>query len=381
MDIVFAGTLGRFPIGGHAWIDMQYLLGLRKLGHRVCYLEECGEESWVYNWDTEELTTDLDYPASYVRACLDSIGWDGLWIYRAGETSAGMSVGDFLDVCSNADLLIVRGAPIDLWRQEYLMPRRRAFLDVDPGFTQIKLARGDRSLTETVDRCDALFTIGQRVGAPDCAIPTVGRRWHKTVSPVSLRDWPFAEPSSATHFTSIMQWRSYSEANHDGVSYGNKDKEFPKFVHLPRLTSQPLRIALTGAPPDQLSDCGWDIVPGWVASRTPSSYQQFIQASRAEFGVAKHGYVAMRGGWFSDRSVCYLASGRPVLVQETGVSRWLQTGEGVVTFHDLDDALSGIDRINADYERHRRTARRLAEEYFATEVVLPPLLDAAMGED
>jgi hypothetical protein len=377
MNVVFAGAIGRLPLGGHAWIDMQYLLGLRALGHEVFYLEECGEESWVYNWDTEEVTTDLDYPASYVRDCLEPCGLHDRWIYRAGERSVGLGVDAFRSVCSEADLLIVRGAPIELWRPEYTWPRHRIYIDVDPGFTQIKLANGDPALSETVDRCQMLFTIGQRIGEADCAIPPVGRHWHKTVSPISLCDWPVAEHAPATHFSSIMQWRSYREVTYEGARYGNKDKEFPKFVDLPRLTSQPFRLALTGAPPGMLAEAGWEVVPGWIASRTPELYQRFIQNSRAEFALAKHGYVAMRGGWFSDRSVCYLASGRPVLAQDTGLDGWLPTGDGLLTFRDRTEALAGVEMINADYERHRKAARRLAEEFFAAEKVLAPLLETA----
>jgi hypothetical protein len=140
-----------------------------------------------------------------------------------------------------------------------------------------------------------------------------------------------------------------------------------------------MQLALTGSAPEKFVEHGWEVLPGWVPSRTPCSYRSFIQESRAEFGVAKHGYVKMRGGWFSDRSVCYLASGRPVLVQDTGLDDWLPTGEGVVTFRDLPGAVAGIDKINADYERHRRAARRVAEEYFAPERVLQPLLEAAMA--
>jgi hypothetical protein len=176
-----------------------------------------------------------------------------------------------------------------------------------------------------------------------------------------------------------MQWRGFRDVVHNGVLYGQKDREFPRFAELPRHTPQPFRVALTGAPPEDLARHGWEVVPGWVPSRTPWSYRAFIRESRAEFGVAKHGYVRMRGGWFSDRSVCYLASGRPVLVQDTGLDDWLPTGKGVVTFDDVPGAVRGVEAINADYEGHRRAARRIAEEYFAAERVLPPLLDAATG--
>src|SRR5262245_2692404 len=227
MLIIFAGAIGRLPFGGHAWVDMQYLLGLRALGHEVYYLEECGEGSWVHNWEMEELTTDLDYPASYVRDCLEPHGFGDRWIYRAGDEWRGMEVDAFLDLSARADLLMIRGVSMDLWRPEYDRPRVRAFLDVDPGFTQMKAVNGHGARRKTLDRCQSTFTIGQRVGEIGCSVPLVGRYWHKTVSPVFLPAWPFAENPGSTHFTSFMQWRSYQEVFHDGDSYGNKDREFP----------------------------------------------------------------------------------------------------------------------------------------------------------
>lgn len=147
---------------------------------------------------------------------------------------------------------------------------------------------------------------------------------------------------------------------------------------MPRQTDQRFRLALTGRSPRNLARYGWEVVPGWVLSRTPESYRAFVQESRAEFGVAKHGYVQMRGGWFSDRSVCYLASGRPVLVEDTGLD-WLPTGAGVVTFRDVPEAVAGVARINADYAGQRRAARQIAETVFAAGRVLPRLLDTALG--
>ncbi|HYP39679.1 MAG TPA: glycosyltransferase family 1 protein [Chloroflexia bacterium] len=374
MIIIFSGSTGRLPYGGHAWIDMQYLTGLSALGHDVFYLEECGKESWVYDWDAGQLTTDLHYPAGYVRACLQPLGLGDKWIYRAGDASEGMDNDEFKDVCSRADLMLIRAVPLPLWRPEYALPRSHAFIDADPGFTQISLANGHRELQATIERCGRLFTVGQRVGLPDCSIPTVGREWLKTLPPVSLPYWPWAEDEQATHFTSVMHWRGFRDVEYGGAIYGQKDREFPKFIGLPRLTEQPFRVALTGGDPAELAQHGWEVIEGWKPSRTPEMYRSFIAGSRAEFGVAKHGYVAMRSGWFSDRSVCYLASGRPALVEDTGLEDWLPLGEGLLTFRDVPGALQGIDAINADYERHRRAARRLAEEIFNAERVLPPLI-------
>lgn len=377
MIIICTGSIGRFPIGGHAWANLQYLCALRALGHDVYYLEECGEESWVYNWETEELTTELEYPTNYIRSCLEPFEFGKRWIYRAGDQYVGMNLTDFLEICAQADLLIIRGAPIALWRKEYELPRRRVFIDVDPGFTQIKFVNGDNEIVNTIMRCDHLFTISQRIGEPDCLIPTGDRHWVKTVSPVFLPLWQYVEDETAAHFSTILQWRSYKEVVHNGITYGNKDKEFHKFIELPRYTTQPLRLALTGALPEKFTEHGWNVVPGWIVSRTPMCYQEFIYGSRGEFGVAKQGYIAMSSGWFSDRSACYLASGRPALLQDTGLRDWLPVGEGVLTFRDTAEALAGIEIINSNYEHHRTAARQIAEQYFSAEKILNSFLDIA----
>jgi len=228
-------------------------------------------------------------------------------------------------------------------------------------------------------RCDNLFTTGQRIGADDCTIPTVGRKWLKTVLPVALSYWPHAENNLASHFTSVMQWRSYQDIVYNGVTYGNKEKEFPKFITLPTVTKQRFCIALTGGNPEDLKQYDWEVRPGWITSSSPDSYRKFIQESRAEFGVAKHGYIESRSGWFSDRSACYLASGRPVLIQDTGQGDWLPVGDGIVTFRNFQEACKGIDIINADYEHHRRSAHAIAEQYFSADKVLSTLLDEAMA--
>jgi hypothetical protein len=347
------------------------------LGHDVYYLEDCGEGSWVYDWQTEQTTTDLTYPTDYVRRCLMSFHLDGRWIYRAGDRSVGMPLKDFRAICAKADLLILCGWTIPSWRPEYDRPHRRIYVDFDPGFTQFRAAAGDRELTDMLARCERHFTIGQRLGAPDCPIPTLGYDWLPTVHPVCLAHWPVAT-TRARDFTTVMQWQSYQDVEFDGVRYGNKSREFAQFIEVPASTRQPIRVALSGGQPAELAKFGWKVDVGWKVSFTPSDYHRFVSRSRAEFAVAKHGYVATRGGWFSDRSACYLAAGRPVVVQDTGLADWLPVGEGVLTFVTFDDALAGIETINADYRRHRRAARALAERMFATDRVLPDLLERAM---
>jgi hypothetical protein len=378
MTIILSGTIGRSGLGGQAWASLQYLLGFRALGHEVFYLEDCGQSSWVYNWDKNEWTTELEYPADYVQACLEPFGFKDRWMYRTSEQSIGQPLEKFLELCATADLLIMRAVPLWVWRKEYHGPRRRAFIDVDPGFTQISLANGDQGLSDGIARCERRFTLGQRIGAADCPIPGIGGPWLKTLPPVALSEWPVVA-ADASEFTSIMRWQGFRETTYGGVSYGQRDQEFPKFLDLPSLTSQRFRLALMGTNPENLTCHGWQVAPGEVISKTPDSYRTFIQGSRAEFSVPKNGYVAMKGGWFSDRSVCYLASGRPVAMEDTGLSDWLPVGDGVLTFHDLPGALACVEKINQDYAHHRRAARELAENYFAAERVLTALLEAAMN--
>jgi hypothetical protein len=378
MTIILSGTIGLSGLGGQAWALLQYLLGFRALGHEVFYLEDCGRSSWVYIWETEEWTHELDYPAAYVNACLEPFGLGDRWIYRDNYRSLGMPLDRFLGVCARADLLLMRATPFWTWRNEYEKPRRRAFLDVDPGFTQIILANGDRGWVEGISRAERRFTYGQHIGEPGCPAPDIGGPWLKTRPPVFLPEWPMAG-GEATHFTSVMRWQGFKEVTWNGVAYGQRDKEFPAYLDLPRRTMQKFLIAQMGAKPELLTSHGWEIALGELISRTPESYRQFIGQSRAEFSVPKNGYVQMRGGWFSDRSVCYLASGRPVLIEDTGLHDWLPVGEGLLTFRNPDEALAGVDTINADYARHRQAARCIAEEYFSTNKVLTSLLDAAMG--
>ncbi len=379
MRIILAGCIGRFPLAGHAWITSQYLLGLRSLGHDVYYLEDAGEESWVYQWNRQQLTNDIHYPADFIARMLDPIGMDGRWIYRTSHQSAGMSADELRDICQAADLLLVRGAPIVAWRDEYGAPRRRAFIDVDPLFTQVKATQGDPHLSETLDRCEHLFTIAQRIGKTDCTIPLIKRQWHVTVSPVFLPAWQIAQEEPIYPFTTVMQWDSYDCVHHSGVAYGNKSHEFPRFAAVPRHAQADFSIAMIGRPPEHLDIRGWQIVDGTIVSSTPDDYRTFIQNSFAEFSVAKQGYAISRGGWFSDRSVCYLASGRPVVVQDTGLCDWLPVGHGVICFQTVSEAVDAVTEVQQHYGEHRLAARRIAEDYFSTDRVLPTLIQQALA--
>src|SRR5258705_3649347 len=192
MNIIVAGTIGRSGLGGQVWASLQYLLGFRGLGHQVFYLEDCGQSSWVYNWDKNEWTTELDYPAACVAASLAPFGFQDSWIYRTDEGSRGASLDQFLQFCHHADLLLLRGVPLWVWRKEYAWPRRRAFIDVDPGFTQISIANGDKGLSEGITHCERRFTVGQNIGKAQCPAPHTGGPWLTTLPPIFLPQWPIS---------------------------------------------------------------------------------------------------------------------------------------------------------------------------------------------
>jgi hypothetical protein len=353
---------------------LQYLLGLRALGHEVYYLEDSGEWSIVYDWEAGQPSWDASYPAGYIRDVLEPYGLGDRWVYRTGEESRGLSVASAREICAAADLLLIRGIPFLQWQPDYDLPKRRAFLDIDPGFTQIRLANNEPAFAETIARCESLFTFAQRIGHPDCRIPSADRRWLPTLPPVFLEDWPFVKNGEAANFTTVVRWRGVKDVRYDGVVYGQRDREFPKFLELPRLTGQRFLLALTGGGESECQQHGWEVVPGWRASKWPDDYRRFVQESRAEFGVAKHCYVETHGGWFSDRSVCYLASGRPVVVQDTGLSDWLPTDAGVLAYRTVAEAADQVQAVNSDYEHQRARARQIAEEYFDSHCVLPRLL-------
>lgn len=377
MIIVFSGHIGQCGTGGQAWANMQYLLGLQQLGHETYYLEDVGDAARTWNWDTQEWTTDPSWPARYIQSCLEPVGLGDRWIYRVQDISRGMAMDRFREICAETDLFIIRAVPLWRWRSEYDLPRRRAFIDVDPGFTQFKLAKGNASLAAFVSRCDSLFTVAQRINQPDCTIPNAGFHWHPTLPPVSIDHWPWAVDGSAGQFSTIMRWRGVQDVSYDGISYGQKDQEFPKFIDLPTRSRQDFRIALLGGDPTELSAAGWIVVPGGAATATPAAYQSFIQNSRAEFSVAKEAYRATKSGWFSDRSVCYLASGRPIVIQDTGLGDSLPIGKGIRCYQDVGEAVSAILEINASYQEHRADARHLAETIFGSDSLLRDLVDVA----
>jgi hypothetical protein len=372
MRILFAGIIARYPFGGVTWCSLMYLLGLRALGHDVFYIEDTGE--CVYDYARNVRSTDPAYGTTYIQNALEPFGLGSRWAFVNYDGSYhGASVDAVRRFAADADLYINLSGGSWFWRDEYAHIPHKVFIDSDPAFTQLAIAKGVEWYVEFFRRFDRLFTFGANIGTPASDVPTGSFTWHKTWQPITMDDWR-PRPNGGDRFTTVMTWQieSFTDVG------GNKDIEFVKFIDMPSRTRQPFQLAING-PQQLLREYGWDTVDAMAMSRTPDGYRDFIRQSRAEFGVAKHTYVAHRTGWFSDRTECYLASGRPALVQDTGWTAHLPSGEGLLAFSNVDEALAGIDAINADYDRHASGALDIAHEHFDANRVLPRLLEVACG--
>lgn len=389
LRIIVSGLVALHPFGGVAWDYMQYVMGLHRLGHDVIYHEDTW--SWPYDPETKARTDD---PASSV-AFLDRFfrRWapelTGKWHYRhLHRDSHGMEHAAFRRAAREADLFLnVSGA--NLIPEDLSSRCVRVFVDTDPGYNQIVLVERP-SWSENVDRWAELVrahdrhaTYGENIGAPDCGVPDAGIAWTKTRMPIVLDVWkdlPSA-PRDAP-WTTVTTWNAFAgPLVHRGKEYFSKDRSFEAILDLPRRVDAPLAVALggMGAPAERFRSAGWRVEDGPAATRTPETYREYVAASRGEISASKHVYVALRTGWFSCRSACYLAAGRPVVVEDTGFTGVLPAGEGIVAFTTAEEAADGIRAVETDYPRHSRAARELAGEHFAAERVLESFLDEILG--
>jgi hypothetical protein len=382
LRIVVLGYLVRGPVGGMAWVTLHYLHGLRRLGHEVLFLEDSTDSPWCC-YDPVRSVTDADptFGLSYAAEVFEREGIRDLWAYWDAHTRRwfGPRAGDAEAWCRSADLLINISGITPLREWTAAIPRR-ALIDTDPVFTQIKHLT-EPATRATAQQHNAFFTYGEFVGRPDCLIPDDGFPWRPMRQPVVLERWPFKPGKNGAPFTTVMQWNSYKAPEHNGRRFGMKSDTFPPYIDLPQRTSAPLQLALGGndAPREQLRAAGWQIVNPLEVSWWPWDYRAYIQASAGEFGVAKHGYVASHSGAFSDRTAAFLASGRPVVVQDTGFSEVLPVGEGLCPFTTPEDAVDALESIVRDPARHQRAARAIAETHFDSDVVLSRVVEQAMS--
>jgi hypothetical protein len=390
LKIIVAGMAAQYPVGGVAWDYLQYAIGLARLGHDVVY----HEDTWCWPYDPllRTMTDDPSYSASYLGDFFARYAPElaGRWHYlHLHETSCGMSRENFDDFARSAELFInVSGGN---FFPDTLSPScLKLFIDTDPGYNQIILSERP-SWSENVERwCagvhahDRHFTYAENHGRPGCAMPSAGIAWKKTRMPVVPELWParpdMVKPGSP--WSTVMTWNVFKgKLEYRGAEYRGKAEEFPKIADLPRRFGRPFRIAVGGteAPLGDLAAQGWAVEDGPGATLSPQDYQDYIAASRGEISVAKNVYVALKTGWFSTRSACYLAASRPVVVQDTGFSRILPTGRGLHAFSTADEAAAAIKAVEADYENEMRAARDISIAHFDARQVLSRLIEDAFA--
>jgi hypothetical protein len=381
--LVVLGWIIRGPVGGIAWHYLNYVCGLAELGYDVYYIEDSDDVPCCCDRTLISWNSDPTYGLSFASAAFARLGLGDRWAYYDAHTDEwkGARSRDARELCQTADVVLnISGVnPIREWFER--VPSR-ILIDTDPGFTQI------RTLTDPVfrRRCEAhtaFFSFGENIGKPCSAVPDDGFPWRATRQPVSLDAWPCTAGPTGGRYTTVMQWASEpAPFEYGALRLAMKSESFGPFIALPQRLGGIFEIAVRAgvAPLASLREAGWGLADIDAVSRDPWSYQAFVQASKAEFGIAKQGYVATRCGWFSERSANYLASGRPVLHQDTGFAECLPCGEGLLAFRSPEEAADAVRRIDADYDFHSRAARALSEEYFAAGRVLPALIETAAGD-
>lgn len=379
LRIVVCGFVVRGPVGGLSWHHLHYVLGLAELGHEVWFCEDSGDYPLCYDPDRGVVDADASYGLAYAQRVFDHIGFGERWAYHdqlnGGAWRGG--IGERMQaICRSSDVMInVSGInPLRPWLQGIPV---RALIDTDPVFTQVDILNdGERRNFATGH--NAFFTFGESIGQPGCEVPDDGLPWRATRQPLSLRHWPASPGPADGAWSTVMVWDPYQEREWQGRRWGMKSVEMEKVIDLPSRCTERFEVALGGsAPRDRLAAQGWTLRDPLAITRDPWTYQEYLRASKAEFSVAKHAYVASRSGWFSERSANYMALGRPVVAQDTGFTRHLPCGEGLLAFNTPDEAAAAVRTVSADYARHAAAARELAHDAFAPARVLTPLLDAA----
>ena len=378
LTILFSGMLAADPHqGGATWAVLQYLLGLRQLGHDVYLIEPVPAAARLRPSGAALAASES---ADYFRHVVAAFGLDGYCalVGEGSEETVGLPYDELRRIVRRADVLFNVSGMLTDPALTGDVPTR-VYLDLDPAFVQMWSA---------FDGIDMRFaghthfvTVGLEIGRPGCDVPTCGVTWVPTLQPVVMSHWPPAPRVTLDAWTTVGNWRGYGSITHNGVRYGQKAHSMRALFDLPTRTAETFAPAFAIDPGESsdllaLRENRWRLFDPAAVASTPQTYRRFVQGSKGEFGVAKSGYVLSRCGWFSDRSACYLASGRPVIAQETGFSRSLPTGEGLFAFTNTDDVLAALDVIRQDYDRHSRAARAIAVDLFDSDRVLRRLLGA-----
>jgi hypothetical protein len=385
--VVVSSVIANKPFnGGNARMVLNWLEGFRRLGAEVFFVEQIRSETCLDATGAATAASESENRGYFDRVLAASgFGDCAVLICDAKDTLDeatihGATAGELRDLATDADLLVNISGHLDIAELKTRF-RCRAYVDLDPGYTQLWNAQGSNAAR--LDDHDLYFTVGQRIGTPSCTVPTAGIPWQPIRQPIVLAGCAAGTPPGTDRFTTVASWRgAYAPITHDGDTFGNKAHEFRKIVNLPRLSARSFEVALDIHPADcrdlnALSDSGWQLVDPRVAVSTPEAYCRYIEGSTAECTAAQGMYVKTRCGWFSDRSARYLASGKPVLVQDTGFQAPGRPGEGLVVFDTVEQAARGAEQIARHYSRHSEAARWIAERYFDSDRQLGRVMEQA----
>lgn len=380
MKAVVTGMIATYPVGGVAWDYAQYALALERLGWEVYYLEDTGWET--YDPRLGQYGADCSFGVEFLQRSLADLSptLGERWHFRAMDgTSYGITKEQLREIVGSSDLLVnVSGGT--LLRDEYMPCPHKVLIDSDPGWNHfVNFPKWDANpgwqQSHGYRAHDHFFTYAQCLGESDCRLPDMGIQWHPTQPPVVLDLWQSRPPSET--WTTVMTWNNFRKPiEYQGEWFGSKEMEFPKVEQLPARVDPPLEMAVggNGAPVERWRKMGWRVIDSHEVSHTLDEYRAYIEHSRGEFSVTKNLYSATHSGWFSCRTVCYLAAGKPAVVQDTGFSEKVPTGEGLFAFNNLDEAAAAIMAVEADYERHSAAAREIARAHFGSDVVLGQML-------
>ncbi len=373
--------MGRCPFGGQTWLYLNWLAGLKQLGHDVWYVED--DTVWLYDPNVKSITDNCSYAINHISQSLEKIGLKDKWAFRLADREGacwGLSEQSLNDLYINCDVLLNIVGATEL-REEHLRAPLRVYVETDPVSEQLKMANGDIGSIEIFSNHNVFASYGENYGSDDCRVPLGEIKYIKTRQPIDTHFWPMAYVSDATLFTTIGNYKQVgNDIEYNGEIYRwSKHHEWEKFIDLPSHTNQKFELALKADSPrdrEFIQKHGWGIVSPYEMSLDVfGAYPEYIRQSRAELTVAKDQNVRLRSGWFSERDACYLASGKPVIAQDTGFSNIFPTGEGLFAFTAMDEIVAAIDAINSNYERHCHKAREIAEEYFEATAVASRLLN------
>jgi hypothetical protein len=379
LRLVVVGTATSNPYAGLAWMHMQIVIGLQRLGHEVYYFETMS--NWPYDPLRERYVDDCEYALPYLERLAKDFGIGDRWAYRRSYSDKawfGLSRRKAEDLLLNSDAVIdVSGATS--FAKEELKVGTLVYLGTDPVEHEVGYFNGNEKVRATVAEHNLFATYGENIGTSHSPIPPLPGLRARTRQPVLLDLWAAGEPGK-NEFTTVCNWSGLGEVEFRGEKYyWSKDREFMKFIDLPKRIDQPIELAMglryiSSDTCEMLNKQGWRLTDAHAMTLDPWPYRDYVRASRGEFSVAKDQNVRLRSGWFSERSACYLAAGRPVVTQNTGFGTVLPTGEGLFAFDTMEEILAAFDAIRGDYARHARAARAIAEEYFRAETVLTKLL-------